>query len=152
VNGRLPTALDGVQVTIAEKPAFVEAISPGQINVQAPDLPPGKVDVVVKTAAGNSAPFQALANPYSPAFWPWPGNQPVATHLDYSYAVRDGTFPSLKTVSSKPGETVTLWVQDSDRPIRQSRRAWYQASRLRQYKENYKLHSAVSRLAWWPPS
>src|SRR3989442_4223779 len=36
VNGNLPTALDGVSVTINNKPAYVYYISPTQINVQAP--------------------------------------------------------------------------------------------------------------------
>jgi hypothetical protein len=35
VNGHLPTALDGVSVTLDGKPAFVYYISPTQINVQA---------------------------------------------------------------------------------------------------------------------
>ena len=36
VNGKLPTQLDGVNVQINGKPAYVEYISPTQINVQSP--------------------------------------------------------------------------------------------------------------------
>lgn len=36
VNGKLPVSLDGVSVSINNKPAFVYFIGPTQINVQAP--------------------------------------------------------------------------------------------------------------------
>src|SRR5713226_4671711 len=48
VNGKLPTQLDGVSVQINGKPAYVEYISPTQINVQAPsDTAVGPVNVQV---------------------------------------------------------------------------------------------------------
>ncbi len=108
-NGQLPTQLDGVSVTIGGKPAYVDAVTPGQINVQAPDVGNGPVQVVVTTGGGASAPFATNSQLYSPAFFPWPGNQPVATHLDYSIAAKNGTFPELTTVPAKPGEVITLW-------------------------------------------
>jgi hypothetical protein len=37
-NGYLPTQLDGVSVTIGGKAAYIYYLSPGQINVVAPDL------------------------------------------------------------------------------------------------------------------
>jgi uncharacterized protein (TIGR03437 family) len=37
VNGQLPTSLQGVSVTVDGKPAYVEYISPTQINILAPD-------------------------------------------------------------------------------------------------------------------
>jgi len=43
-----------------------------------------------------------------PAFFPWPGNYAVATHLDYSYAVPNGTF-SVPTKAASAGETIVLW-------------------------------------------
>jgi uncharacterized protein (TIGR03437 family) len=33
----------------------------------------------------------------------------VATRLDYSYAVKAGTFPTLTTTAAKPGDIVVLW-------------------------------------------
>jgi uncharacterized protein (TIGR03437 family) len=108
-NGQLPKQLDGVSVTIGGKPAYIYAITPGQINVQAPDVGNGPVQVVVTTGAGSSAPFATNSQLYSPAFFPWPGNQPVATHLDYSIAAKNGTFSGLATVPAKPGEVITLW-------------------------------------------
>ncbi len=109
INGQLPKQLDGVSVTIGGKPASVYAVSPGQINVQAPDVGNGPAQVVVTTGGGASAPFTTISQLYSPAFFPWPGNQPVATHLDYSIAAKNGTFSGLTTVPAKPGDVITLW-------------------------------------------
>jgi uncharacterized protein (TIGR03437 family) len=109
VNGQLPTRLDGVSVTIGGMPAYISAITPGQINVQAPDVGNGSVQVVVTTPSGASAPFTVNAQLYSPAFFLWPGNQPVATHADYSLAAKTGTFPGTSTVPGKPGEVIVLW-------------------------------------------
>ena len=92
VNGALPTMLDGVSVSIGGQAAYVYYISPGQLNVLAPDVPDGPVTVTVTAPGGTSASFTATASAYGPAFFPWPGNQVVATRTDYSYAVKAGTF------------------------------------------------------------
>ncbi|MBM3755842.1 MAG: hypothetical protein FJW38_17885 [Acidobacteria bacterium] len=55
-NGRAPTALDGVSVTIDGQPGFVAFVSPGQINVQAPSSirAGAQAPVVVSNSAGVS--------------------------------------------------------------------------------------------------
>jgi uncharacterized protein (TIGR03437 family) len=110
VNGALPTSLDGVSVTMGGKPAYVYYISPGQLNVLAPDLPAGPVTVTVTTPGGTSTSFAATASVYGPAFFLWPGSQVVATRQDYSYAVKAGTFAGAATVPAKPGEVLILWA------------------------------------------
>lgn len=109
VDGMLPTSLDGVSVTMDGKPAYIYYISPGQLNVLAPDVPPGPVTVTVTTPGGMSAAFSSTAATYGPAFFAWPGNQVVATRTDYSYAVKAGTFAGASTVAAKPGEVIVLW-------------------------------------------
>jgi len=109
VNGQLPISLDGVSVTIGGKPSYVYFISPGQINVLAPDISPGPVSVTVTTSSGTSATFMATVSQYAPAFFDWPNNQPVATRQDYSYAVKAGTFAGATTVPAKPGDVLILW-------------------------------------------
>jgi uncharacterized protein (TIGR03437 family) len=109
INGQLPSQLDGVQVTIGGQPAYISAITPVQINAQAPDGVNGSVQVVVTTPAGTSAPFTSTIEQYGPAFFPWPNNQPAATHLDYTPAAANGSFPGTTTVPAKPGEVITLW-------------------------------------------
>jgi uncharacterized protein (TIGR03437 family) len=108
-DGQLPTQLDGVSVTIGGHPAYISAVTPGQINAQAPDIANGSMEVVVTTPAGSSAPFTSTAQQYGPAFFLWPNNQPVATHPDYTVAAENGTFPGTTTVPAKPGEVITLW-------------------------------------------
>ncbi len=109
VKGSLPTALDGVKVSVGGSPAYVAYVGAGQINVLTPAVASGNAAVVVTTASGASAPMTVAAQQFSPAFFPWPSGQPVATHADYSWAVKNGTFASTPTVPAKPGETIILW-------------------------------------------
>jgi uncharacterized protein (TIGR03437 family) len=109
IKGVLPTSLDGVSVMIGGTPAYISYISPGQINVIAPQASAGPVTVIVTNSSGTSAAFTVTSGEYSPAFFSWPGNQAVATHLDFTYAAKAGTFPGVSTVPAKPGETIILW-------------------------------------------
>ena len=108
-DGRLPASLDDVvSITMGGLPAYIYAITPTQINVQAPDLAEGPAQVVVTTTAGSSSAFSTNARLYGPAFVPWPNKQPGATHADYTYAAKNGTF-QVATIPAKPGETISLW-------------------------------------------
>jgi uncharacterized protein (TIGR03437 family) len=109
VKGALPTSLDGVSVMIGGAPAYISYISPGQINVIAPQASSGPVTVTVTNSTGTSAAFTVTSSQYGPAFFAWPGNQAVATHLDFTYAAKAGTFAGVTTIPAKPGETIILW-------------------------------------------
>jgi len=110
IGGALPTSLDGVSVTMGGKPAYVYYITPGQLNVLAPDVSSGPVSVVVTTPSGSSTAFTANASLFGPAFFLWPANQVVATRQDFSLAVKAGTFAGASTVAAKPGDVVILWA------------------------------------------
>ncbi|HTB20031.1 MAG TPA: IPT/TIG domain-containing protein [Bryobacteraceae bacterium] len=109
VNGQFPISVDGVSVTIGGKPAYISYISPGQINLLTPDLGFGPLPLTVTTAGGTSATFTVTSSQFGPAFFAWPNGQPVATRQDFSWAVKNGTFPGAATVSAKPGEVIILW-------------------------------------------
>jgi len=109
VDGKLPTTLDGVKVTISGQPAYINYISTGQINLLVPDVPPGPQQIVVTNSAGTSSAFTANVNPYGPAFFPWPNNQAVATRQDFSWAVKNGTFAGATTTPAKADDTIILW-------------------------------------------
>ena len=109
VNGQLPTSLDGVSVSVGGKPAYVSFISPTQINVVAPDVPPGPVSVTVTNAQGTSTGFPTLAIAEQPGFFLFNNTYAVATHLDFTLAIKNGTFAGLTTVAAKPGDVIILW-------------------------------------------
>jgi uncharacterized protein (TIGR03437 family) len=106
VNGRLPTSLDGVSVTINGKSVAVAMISPLQINVlAADDTATGLVPVVVKNTVGTSDAVLALLQTAAPALFQYPGTKYAAgVHADGSYlaGVVTGTAAHV-------GETIVLF-------------------------------------------
>jgi uncharacterized protein (TIGR03437 family) len=109
-NGTLPTALHGVSVTINGVPAYVEYISPTQINVLAPDDPAaGPVQVQVTAAGQLSNSFTVSKAPFAPAFLTLNGTYAAALHLDYSLVGKSNLLPGAVTMPAKPGETILLY-------------------------------------------
>jgi len=107
VNGNLPVALDGVSVTVEGQPAYVEYVSPTQINALIPGFPALPLTVSVTTPVGTSAPVFAIAQTAQPAFFQW-GSYAVATTLDYRPAVRNGTIAEA-SAPARPGDVIILW-------------------------------------------
>ena len=108
--GHLPTQIGGTTVSVDGKAAYIYYVSPTQINAIAPDdTVMGPVPLVVTSNDVASTPVDVQWNTYSPALFLWPQNYVVATHLDYSLAVKNGVFPGMTTVSAQPGETIILW-------------------------------------------
>lgn len=114
-NGEIPTSLEGTSVTIDGKPAFIYFLSPGQLNVQAPDLAgkTGPVQVVVKTSAGESPAVSATAAKELPGlflFTQTPKKYPAAVrHPDGVFIGPSGLFPGVTTVPAKPGDTILFY-------------------------------------------
>ncbi len=109
VDGKLPTTLDGVSVSVGGQAAYPYYISATQINVVAPNVGTGKVQVTVENASGTSAAFTASVNAVQPAFFLFGGKYAVATHTDGTPAVGTGVIAGLTTTPAKPGEYVVLW-------------------------------------------
>jgi uncharacterized protein (TIGR03437 family) len=118
INGKLPTSLDGVSVSIDGKPASMYFISPGQIDVLAAgDDNLGPVEVKVTTAKGTSNPTVVQLQRYSPAFFKFgeQGGKYIAALIALAggkvdYLGPAGLFGS-KRVSrpTKPGEVILLY-------------------------------------------
>jgi uncharacterized protein (TIGR03437 family) len=108
-NGKLPTSVEGVTVDIGGQAAYVSFVSPTQINVLVPDIGLGSMPLTVTTPSGASAPFTVNSQAYGPAFFPLLNNQPVATHADFTLAIKNGTYPGATYTPAKPGEAVILW-------------------------------------------
>ncbi len=99
-----PTSLDCVGVTVAGKNAFVRFVSPGQVNVQAPDdIGTGPVPLVVTNAGVSSDSVNLTATPTLPGLLAPFGNGYVAAFAG-STVVGSPGFASVK-----PGATITLY-------------------------------------------
>jgi uncharacterized protein (TIGR03437 family) len=103
VGSNLPTVVDGVSVSIDGNPAFVEYISPTQINVQAPsDNATGNVNVLVTNNGVASPPATAQLQTVAPALFMTPAYNAIASVLP-NYTPVTSTAPAM------PGDTVVLW-------------------------------------------
>ena len=110
VNGLLPASLSGVSVTVNGLAAYVEYISPTQINVLAPDdATVGAVQVQVTTAQGKSNSLTAQKQQFAPAFFTIGGGYVAAQHADYTYVGKPGLIAGVTTQPAKPGEMILLY-------------------------------------------
>jgi uncharacterized protein (TIGR03437 family) len=105
----LPTSLSGVSVTINGKPAYVEYVSPTQVNVIAPDDDTiGPVPVQVTASQGASYTGTVLKQRVSPAFFTY-----VSGTTIYAVAVHsDGSLVGPAGPSSRPavpGEVIEIY-------------------------------------------
>lgn len=110
VNGLLPTSLDGVSVLIDGIPAYVEYISPTQINVLAPDdAATGAVQVQVTAAGQQSNSFTAQKQQYAPSFFTFDNGQYVAAlhNANYTYVGSPSIVPG--GTPAQVGEVVLLY-------------------------------------------
>jgi uncharacterized protein (TIGR03437 family) len=106
-------------VKINGESAFVNYVSPGQINVLVPgDVSAGSAQVVVSNAQGNSAPFSVNVAPQqptllAPASFMISGKQYIAAFLppDYAttFAIPTGAIPGVTSRPVKPGETLVFY-------------------------------------------
>lgn len=108
-QGKMPTQLDGVSVTVNGNPAYVYYISQNQIDVLAPlDTKTGTVPVVVTTGTAVSAAFSVDKVALSPAFALSGGSKYLAaTHANGTY-VGPSTEGPLFTAAA-PGEEIVLY-------------------------------------------
>jgi uncharacterized protein (TIGR03437 family) len=119
VDGRLPTTLDGVSVTIGGLPAAISYISPTQLNVQAPATgKTGPVIVVVNNNLATSPPVNADLRRNAPGlfvFIPGGGKYPAALVVSSdgatAYLGPAGLFgTALATRPARPGEILVLYA------------------------------------------
>ncbi len=110
VNGKLPTSLDGVRVTINGKDAYVYFISPNQLNVQAPaDTLSGTVQVVVTNANGTSSPTTVQLQNALPGFFRLTQDYVMATDPNGGYIGPSNIVDGLLTAPARPLSTIVLY-------------------------------------------
>jgi len=120
-NGDFPITLGGTSVTINGKAAYLAYVSPGQINLQAPDdTARGTVPVVVTTGAGSATATVTLST-YAPSFELSdavhvagiilrPRNNGAYGEGAYDLLGPTGTVGGVRTVAARPGDTVELFA------------------------------------------
>jgi uncharacterized protein (TIGR03437 family) len=106
IGGRLPVELDGVGVTIAGVPAAISYISPGQLNVQVPDVALG---AAVPLQVGSAVMTLAIQQT-APALFLYDADgrrYAAAQHVGYSIVGRTGLYAG--STPARPGEIVILY-------------------------------------------
>jgi uncharacterized protein (TIGR03437 family) len=122
VNGKLPTSLDGVSVTINGVPAYISYISPTQINLLAPDdTADGPVPVQVTNSGVKSNSFTVIKSDPMPGFFTAatrPGNPDfgipsgffvAAQHADGTPIGPVGLIAGANFSPARQGETIQLF-------------------------------------------
>ncbi len=112
-----PTSLNRTSVTVGGQAAFVEYISPKQVNAQIPaGVGLGSQPVTVTTAAGTSSAFNvniSLQQPglYAPAAFRILGQQYVgALFTDLTtYVFPTNAFAGINSRPAKPGDTIVIY-------------------------------------------
>ena len=118
-----PTSLDGTSVTIGGQSAFVEYISPGQVNVQVPfTVTPGAQPLVVTTPSGVTSTYTVTVNALepglvAPATFLINGKQYVVAtfpgQTDSSgnpvYVLPPNTIPGVTSKLAQPGDIIVMY-------------------------------------------
>ena len=112
-TGNFPPSLDGTTVTIGGKAAYLSFVSPGQIDLQVPNVTAtGPVPVVVTTAMGSGTANATLAS-FAPSFFLLDSKHVAGIILraNGAYDVIGPTGSSLgyPTVAAKAGDSIALF-------------------------------------------
>lgn len=116
-GGFAPNKIGGVSVTIGGKPAFVQYVSPSQINAQVPSgVGTGPLPLVVTTPTGASPPFMITADAVRPGLLaPASFKVGAAQHVgalfsdNVTFVLPPGAIPGVPARRARPGETITIY-------------------------------------------
>ena len=111
-----PTSLNNTKVTIGKEDAFVDYISPGQVNALIPStLATGPQALTVTSQSGTSTPYTLNINPVEPGYLA-PSNfkiggvqYVVAQFADGTYVLPTGAISGINSRPAKSGDTVVIY-------------------------------------------
>jgi len=112
-----PTSLDSVKVTIGGQAAFIDYISPTQVNAQVPSgTPTGAQQMTVSTPTGTSPAYNIPVNTLQPgllapsSFLVGGKQYVVAQFLDgITYVLPPNAIAGVPSRQAKPGETIVIY-------------------------------------------
>src|ERR1017187_3119576 len=115
-GNQAPSALGGTTVTVEGKPAFIDFVSPGQVNVQVPSgIDPGPQPLIVTTAGGRSLAYTVTVNTLEPVLLAPPsfilkGAQNVVALFSGTLTyVLPVNLPGVVTARARAGDNITLY-------------------------------------------
>ncbi|HEX3877382.1 MAG TPA: IPT/TIG domain-containing protein [Bryobacteraceae bacterium] len=113
-NTNAPTTVGGTTVTVGGLPAYIDYVSPTQVNALVPPgLVTGSQQVVVSTAGGQSNSYSVNVTNTSAgllAQYTVGGKQYVAAfHQDGTLVMPAGAVSGLTSSPAKAGETITIY-------------------------------------------
>lgn len=111
-----PTALSGTSVSIGGQQAFIQYLSPGQINALVPNgVAAGSQQLIVTTPGGTSAPTAVTIEAVKPgllapaSFRIGATQHVVALLADGTYVLPPGAIPGVASRRARPGETLVIY-------------------------------------------
>jgi len=111
-----PTSLDGTSVTIGGQAAFIDFISPGQVNALVPSNVVTGTQPMTVTVAGVTSPAYSInVNPVqpgldAPASFNIGGTQyVVALFADGTYVLPEGAIAGVNSQPAQPGDEIVLY-------------------------------------------
>lgn len=112
-----PTSLDGTSVTVGGQPAYIDYISPGQVNAQVPSgIGAGSQPVVVTASGVASPPLSITVNLEEPGLlaptsFKINGTQYVVALFPdgATFVLPPGAISGVTSRRAKPGDVITLY-------------------------------------------
>jgi len=112
-----PTALGATTVTIGGQSAFIDYVSPTQVNAQVPsNITPGPQPVIVSTPGGISKAYTVTVNATQPGLLSPPvfklaGGQYIAALFPdgSTFVLPPSAIAGVPTARAKPGDTIILY-------------------------------------------
>jgi uncharacterized protein (TIGR03437 family) len=115
-GNQAPTSLDGVSVTLNGIPAYVNYVSPTQVNIQVPDnIPVGTASLVVSFEGVTGTAGSLLINTQEPGllapatFKVGTRQYVAAVHATTNAFVSSGNIPNIPAAPAVPGETLIFY-------------------------------------------
>lgn len=110
-----PTSLDGTKATIGGQPAFIDYISPTQVNALVPSNAPTGTQQLVLTSPSGTSQYNVNINSAEPGLLAPSsfniGGVPFAVALfsDGTYVLPVGSISGVTSRPAKAGDTITLY-------------------------------------------
>jgi len=111
-----PTTLDGTSVMIGGQAAFINFISPGQVDAQVPsNAATGAQSITVTAGGATRAAYSITINPLQPGLDAPPSfniggiQYAAALFSDGTYALPTGAISGVASRPAKPGDTIMLY-------------------------------------------